>query len=78
VWLGGGTVVIIFIRSVFKYRGSAGFLLGVLLMGYCYFLSKCLRLAVIFKFKSNKFNSLGIKIITGKSRGSGTYWELLD
>jgi hypothetical protein len=57
-------VVIIFIRSVFKYCGSAGFLLGVLLMGSCYFLSKCLRLAVIFKFKSNKFN-FGIKILLG-------------
>jgi hypothetical protein len=58
-------VVIIFIRSVFKYHGSAGFLLGVLL-GSCYFLSKCLRLAVIFNFKSNKFNSLASKY----------YWEI--
>jgi hypothetical protein len=69
-------VVIIFIRSVFKHRGSAGFLLGVLLES-CYFLSMCLRLAVIFNFKSNKFNSWH-QNITGKSRGPDTYWELLD
>jgi hypothetical protein len=74
--VGGGTVVIIFIQSVFKYRCSAGFLLGVL-SGSCYFLSKCLRLAVIFNFKSNKFNYWH-QNITGKSRGPGSGYIRLN
>jgi hypothetical protein len=62
-------VVIIFIQSVFKYRGSAQFcwlFVGGSFEGSCYFLSKFLRLAVIFKFKSNKFNSWH-QNTTGKS-----------
>jgi hypothetical protein len=85
---------IILVSSVFKYRGWVvvfvhGWfsLLGVgllvhhwLFVGFfcsCYFLSKCLSLAVVFNFKSNKFNSWN-QNTTGKSRGSGAYWEILD
>ena len=61
-------MVIIFIQSVLKYRGSAQFcwlFVGGSFEGSCYFLSKFLGLVVHFNFKSIKFDSWH-QNITGK------------
>jgi hypothetical protein len=80
VWLEvgpGGLVLIGFCAAWILCRWCKMVFIFLLVQDDVHFLSKCLRLAVIFNFKSNKFNSWH-QNITGKSRGPGTYWELLD